>query len=190
MKSTRNLRLRLRLTEGALVLLLGALTTGAVATHQLLLDATNRPTDDVSFSGPHWVGTLDAARLPASVPLLDIDGNLSVSGKLNATGGTHAGRIDISNSGGNIFTSNGGGNLDTSGGGGTIDTGDTGGPISTKSSGGRFDTSNGGGYILTNGYGAPIDSSAPLGSVYMDQDPAGASGHVLWVMEPTGWVGK
>ena len=82
MKSTRHLRLRLRLIEGALVLLLGALTTAAVSTHRLLLDATNRPTDDVSFSGPHWVGTLDAARLPASVPLLDGNGSLNVPGDL------------------------------------------------------------------------------------------------------------
>ncbi len=183
MKSTRNLRLRLRLIEGALVLGLGALTTGAVATHQLLLDATNRPTGDVSFSAPHWVGTLDAARLPASVPLLDGDGNLSVSGSLNTGGaileGIYSGAISTLYYGGSIDTSNGGGSLRTNG-GGTIDT----------SYGGSINTSYGGGYLITDGNGAPADPDAPLGSLYMDQDPDGASGHVLWIMEPTGWVGK
>ena len=175
MKSTRNLHRRLRVIEGALVLLLGALTTGAVATHQLLLDATNRPVGDVDFSGPHWIGTLDAARLPASVPLLDGTGSLAISGALSAAGG-----ITEGDDGGRIDTTNGGGVIDTSYGGGGIYT----------SYGGGIYTSYGGGYIVTDGSGVPTDSGAPLGSLYMDQDPDGTSGHVLWVMERSGWAGK
>lgn len=70
MKSTRNLRVRLRLIEGALVFLFGLLTAGAIATHQLLLDGSGEPVTPISLSGEHWTGTLNPSRLPANVPLL------------------------------------------------------------------------------------------------------------------------
>ena len=80
MKSTRKLRLRLRLIEGALALLLAVGTTAAVSTHQLLLDAANQPVGDLSLTSPHVVGTLDPARLPASVPVLNAGDNLVLDG--------------------------------------------------------------------------------------------------------------
>ncbi len=66
MKSTRNLRLRLRVMECALLFGLGVLTTAAVSTHELLLDAANHPTSFLDLGDSHVVGTLDAARLPTA----------------------------------------------------------------------------------------------------------------------------
>lgn len=64
----RELSRSLRLAVAApWCLLLGlAGVAASPAFRQLLLDpATGQPTAAVSLSGPHWTGTLDAARLPA-----------------------------------------------------------------------------------------------------------------------------
>ena len=72
--------------------LLAALAAVAAtpATRALLLDAANHPTADVDLVSAHWTGTLDPARLPASVPLLDGGGGLVLNGSL-ATSGTISG---------------------------------------------------------------------------------------------------
>ena len=85
MKSTKNLRLRLRLMEGALLLLFGVFTTAAVSTHQLLLDAANHPTSAFDLTSTNLTGTLSDARLPASVPLLS-NGGLTIPGEFSSAG--------------------------------------------------------------------------------------------------------
>ncbi len=112
-------------------------------------------------------------------------GYIRTGGPIDTSNG---GSIDTSNSGGNINTSTGGGSIDTSLGGGSITTG-SGGYIAT---GGPIDTT-GGGSLTLSGYGPPEGTvSAPVGSLYTDQD--GAPGAVLYVKESgpdnTGWVAK
>ena len=123
MKSTKNLRLRLRLMEGALLLLLGVFTTAAVSTHQLLLDAANRPTSDFDLSGTHVVGILDPAHLPGTASFGGgvacdslVTNQVLVEGTLQTDAGTF---LDDSNhltvattsSDGGLITTDGNGNL-------------------------------------------------------------------------------
>ncbi len=53
----------------------------------LILDYANRPTADVSLTSTHWTGTLDPARLPASVAQYAGDQSLTTPGAL-ALGGS------------------------------------------------------------------------------------------------------
>ena len=105
-------------------------------------------------------------------------GNLTASGYISFDGG-----LGYSDGVGDLALT---GALSTVG-GGYFDQRNNGGYISTNN-GGYVDTSNGGGHISTNGNISPTDSNAPVGSLWMDQQ--GHNGHVLWVKETTGWVGK
>ena len=120
MKSIRNLRLRLRLLEGALLLLLAIGTTAAVSTYQLLLDAANHPTSDFSLTSTHLIDTLDDARLSANVPLLNAGSNvftgdlytadlyvgnneiIDFNGNVYAVGNLYAGNCLVADNSGNV----------------------------------------------------------------------------------------
>ena len=87
MKSIRNFRFQLRVTQGALLLALGLATTAAVSTHQLLLDAANHPASDFNLTSTHVVGTLDVARLSTRVPLMNTSSQLTIPSDITTLGG-------------------------------------------------------------------------------------------------------
>ena len=80
------------------LLVLAAVAVGSPPPQRHVMnDAANQPTVDVSLSSPHWTGTLDPARLPASVALLDAQGNLSLSHILSTSGTVIAARLHAAN---------------------------------------------------------------------------------------------
>ncbi len=89
------------------LLIVAAVALGSTpALRQVLIDAANQPTADVSLSSPHWTGTLDPDRLPAGVPQYQRDGSgaLSLPGTLEAAGLVNA-RAGLLTSG--LYVANG-----------------------------------------------------------------------------------
>ena len=70
--------LRAAITAPWLLLAAAAVLGATPAFRQLLIDASNQPTADVSLSSPHWTGTLDPGRLPDRVVQYDENGNVFV----------------------------------------------------------------------------------------------------------------
>ncbi len=91
MTTWKQLSRPLRLAIAAPWCLLAAFAAVAAtpATRALLLDAASKPTDDVSFTSPHWTGTLDPARLPASVAQYASDQSLTTPGAVALGGYLH-----------------------------------------------------------------------------------------------------